>query len=277
MEKMAYDGVSKEATIKKSTYQEGLDLSERTRYRNSLKEVRKQERPMPMRSEVMDEYFNEVMKGSEDRNSVFEDIYRNVMDNRIFNNLKQQLNEMIEDEKSLISVDEFRKMFFTYFKGEFKAKLLYEKLLPHIIVWNIGDMVFNSPSEMTNSEQLIEAEKMVSVRRLTQFIDSFNFYPVKVNKIHFKNSSSDMTYVMTSNTKGSLAEKGAEKMWQDKNSEEKRLMKLLALVSYKLHERFRNLREAFRYIDTDHSQSISINEFAQAIDIFRLKISFEDV
>lgn len=54
-------------------------------------------------------------------------------------------------------------------------------------------------------------------------------------------------------------------------------MKLLGLVSYKIHERFKNLREAFRYIDTDHSQSISINEFAQAIDVFRLKISFEDV
>lgn len=204
IEKIAYDGLSKEANTKKTTAQEGLELSERLRHRNSLKEVRKQERPMPMRSEVMDEYFNQVMKGSEERNSVFEDIYRNVMDNRIFNNLKQQLNEMIEDEKSLISIDEFRKMFFTYFKGEYKASLLYEKLLPHIIVWNIGDHVFNSTSEMTSADQLIEAEKMVSVRRLSQFIDSFNFYPVKVNKIHFKNSSNDMTYVMTSNTKGSL-------------------------------------------------------------------------
>ena len=37
------------------------------------------------------------------------------------------------------------------------------------------------------------------------------------------------------------------------------------------------MREAFRYIDTDHSQSISINEFAQAIEYFRLKLSFEDI
>mmetsp|Transcript_23745 Transcript_23745/g.31784 ORF Transcript_23745/g.31784 Transcript_23745/m.31784 type:complete len:100 (+) Transcript_23745:531-830(+) len=37
------------------------------------------------------------------------------------------------------------------------------------------------------------------------------------------------------------------------------------------------MREAFRYIDTDHSQSISINEFAQAIDFFRMKLSFEDI
>ena len=51
----------------------------------------------------------------------------------------------------------------------------------------------------------------------------------------------------------------------------------MSIVSQKINERFRNLREAFRYIDTDHSQSISINEFAQALDFFRLKISFEDV
>ena len=49
------------------------------------------------------------------------------------------------------------------------------------------------------------------------------------------------------------------------------------MVSAKIHERFRNLREAFRYIDTDHSQSISINEFAQAIDFFRMKLSFDDI
>ena len=55
------------------------------------------------------------------------------------------------------------------------------------------------------------------------------------------------------------------------------MIKLLSLISGKIHERFRNLREAFRYIDTDHSQSISINEFAQAIDYFKMKISFQDM
>ena len=59
------------------------------------------------------------MKGTKgDQNDLYKMMYKNVMDNRIFNNLKQQLNEMIDDEKSLISVDEFRKLFFTYFKGE---------------------------------------------------------------------------------------------------------------------------------------------------------------
>ena len=67
---------------------------------------------------------------------------------------------------------------------------------------------------------------------------------------------------MTSNSKGSLVESGTQALWQQKSEEEKRLLKLLSLVSFKIYERFRNLREAFRYIDTDHSQSISINEFS---------------
>ena len=87
-----------------------------------------------MRSELVDNYFSQVMKGSNEQNDVFREIYRHVMDNRIFNNLKQQLNEMIEDEKALISIEEFRKMFFTFFKGEDKASIIYEKLLPQITV-----------------------------------------------------------------------------------------------------------------------------------------------
>ena len=90
---------------------------------------------MPMRSELVDNYFSEIQKNSnDDLNEVFKLIISNVMDNRIFNNLKQQLNEMIESETSLIRIDEFRKLFFTYFKGEAKANLVYDKLLPFITV-----------------------------------------------------------------------------------------------------------------------------------------------
>lgn len=206
-----------------------------------------------MRSALLDDYFNQVMRATGEQTKVYQEIYRNVMDNRIFNNLKQQLNEMIADEKSLIEVEEFKKIFFTYFKGEFKANLLYEQLLPFIIVWNIGNNVWNDPSEVPSPELLIEAERMVSIQKLTRFIDAFNFYPVRVSQLHYKNTSNDMTYVMTSNTKQSLTEKDPSPPWQDKNEEEKRLIKLLSLVSMKINERFRNLREAFRYIDTDHS------------------------
>ena len=131
-----------------------------------------------MRSELVDNYFTNIMRSSGGPASeVFKEIYKNVMDNRIFNNLKEQLNSLIEDEKSLISIEEFRKMFFTYFKGEYKAGLLYDKVLPFITVWEIdGDVV----EDLANKDSS-QAEKVVSVQKLSIFIDSFNFFPVKVD------------------------------------------------------------------------------------------------
>ena len=52
---------------------------------------------------------------------------------------------------------------------------------------------------------------------------------------------------------------------------------MLAMVSDKIKERFESLRDCFRYLDTNHTMSISLNEFAQAIDVMRLKISFDDI
>ena len=49
------------------------------------------------------------------------------------------------------------------------------------------------------------------------------------------------------------------------------------MVSDKIRERFKTLKECFRFLDTNHSQTISLNEFCQAIEHMRLKISFEDV
>ena len=61
---------------------------------------------------------------------------------------------------------------------------------------------------------------MVSIQKLTKFIDSFNFSPINVAHINYKNDSNEMTYVMTSNVKGSLAQKDEGPLWQDKSEEE---------------------------------------------------------
>ena len=63
-----------------------------------------------------------------------------------------QLNELITDEKSLIQIEDFKKMFFMYFKAEGKAHIIYEKMLPYVTVWNIGDKVFNDQREMTHTD-----------------------------------------------------------------------------------------------------------------------------
>ena len=44
--------------------------------------------------------------------------------------------------------------------------------------------------------------------------------------------------------------------------EGKRFKRILALVSQKIYERFKDLLSAFRYFDTDHTMSLSLNEFA---------------
>ena len=51
-------------------------------------------------------------------------------DLRILNNLRQQLNELIEDERGIVAPEIFKRMFFTFFKGEKHANLIYEMLEP---------------------------------------------------------------------------------------------------------------------------------------------------
>lgn len=63
---MAYDGVTRDADVKRTTNEENLDLSERAKRRAKMQEVRKQERPMPMRSELVHSYFDNVMKGTKE-------------------------------------------------------------------------------------------------------------------------------------------------------------------------------------------------------------------
>lgn len=87
---------------------------------------------------------------------------------------------------------------------------------------------------------------------------------------------------MTSGMHGTKNERGEFVIHSSENpnlksAEEAHMLKLLSLVSDKIRERFINLQTCFRFLDTNHSQSISINEFAQAIDHMRLKISFEDI
>jgi len=45
---------------------------------------------------------------------------------------------------------------------------------------------------------------MVSIQKLSKFIDVFNYYPIYVTNLRKKNDSDELTFVMTSNTRGSL-------------------------------------------------------------------------
>ncbi len=57
------------------------------------------------------------------------------MDNRILNNLRQNLNEMISDEKGLVDMHAFKKMFFAFFNHEQHADVVYNMLKPAVSIY----------------------------------------------------------------------------------------------------------------------------------------------
>ena len=171
---------------------------------------------------------------------------------------------MIEDENGIVQIEVFKRMFFTFFKGERTAYQVYEMLLP--VISEHFDETNNCKIERTDPKAS-EQNKVVKIQLLTQFIDLFNYYPVKVNKLRSKNDSNEITYVMSSGVHGTKNERGEFVVYNNqetdkKTDEETHMLKLLSLVSDKIRERFVNLKACFRFLDTNHSQSISINEFA---------------
>lgn len=148
---------------------------------------------------------------------------------------------MIEDERGLVSIDIFKKMFFTFFKGERSAYQVYEMLQPAVSVhWDD-----QTDSQIDNRDpRATESNKFVRIQLLTRFIDLFNFYPIKVGKLRQKNCSNEVTFVMSSGVHGSKNERGELILpkSEGKTDDEKYLLKLLALVSDKMKERFLNLQ-----------------------------------
>ena len=92
-----------------------------------------------MRPKVVDSYIRSVLMQANDRQKsilkVIERMYKLNMDNRVFNSLRAQLNDMIEDERGLCTVDQFSSMFFSFYKGDPNAKTIYEMLEPFVTVF----------------------------------------------------------------------------------------------------------------------------------------------
>ena len=90
---------------------------------------------------------------------IVEQIYRLNLDNRILNNLRLNLNEMIQDERGLVDVETFKKMFFTFFKGERCAYQIYEMLQPAVSVhWDLTSdkQIESSDAQATKSNKFIK-------------------------------------------------------------------------------------------------------------------------
>ena len=118
----------------------------------------------------------------------------------------------------------------------------------------------------------------VSIGKLSNFIDFFNYVPFLMTDVKHKNDTSpDLYLYLGLNTQKSEAymKDLSQQEKDDLLLEGRRFKKVLALISFKIHERFKTLLSAFRYFDSDHELSLTLNEFAQGIEHLRIKISFE--
>lgn len=241
-----------------------------------------------MRPNIVDKYVRDILnkddpRGYQSRMQIVRRMFELQMDNRVLNQMRQSMNEQIEDERGLMKVDDFKKMFFTaYGRVSMKNKtIVYNMLLPTIM----ADMDQLEPrkSKLFKEKRptpMANISSFVSIGKLSRFIDFFNYVPVKVNEWHHKNESSeDLALYMgkTTTSSANYAEHYSDAELAEIKKEGNEFKRLLALVSGKIYERFKDIVQAFRYFDTDHQLSLTLNEFAQGIEYLRIKMSFEDV
>ena len=74
-----------------------------------------------------------------------------------------------------------------------------------------------------------QSVEVARIQTLTQFIDLFNYYPVPVHSLRYKNDSDGLTYVMSSGVRGSKNERGEsiKTLEQPKSDSEKYFTSLL--------------------------------------------------
>lgn len=86
---------------------------------------------------------------------------------------------------------------------------------------------FNTGTSTTASDP--NGKEIARITVLTAFIDLFNYYPLRVCNIRYKNDSNELTFVMNSNTKGTKNERGEVVMPkpEPKTEKERNLQQLL--------------------------------------------------
>lgn len=170
-----------------------------------------------MRSNVVDKYIIDIL-GSDKNPMSYQkklEVVKKMlflrMDNRVLNSMRQVMNEQIEDERGLMKFSDFKKMFYTAFRhsSDYNKKTVIEMLLPLIETsW--------SGTESQNVDDSPNC-KYVSIGKLSQFIDFYNFAPVLVSSIRHKNDTSgDLSLFMGKNVHAcSMTEKHIDEKLKD--------------------------------------------------------------
>ena len=85
--------------------------------------VQKEERPTVLRSNIVEKYLHQVLNKKKDpviydkKYQIVKKMHEYGMDNRVLNNMRQSMNEQIEDEMGLMKTQDFRKMFYTFYRS----------------------------------------------------------------------------------------------------------------------------------------------------------------
>lgn len=80
---------------------------------------------------------------------------------------------------------------------------------------------------------------MISILKFTKFIDMYNYYPLKMEKIKDKNDSNELSYIMSSNTHGSYKSNLNNPPRKHRTvPTDPELVNLLSIISGKIYERF---------------------------------------
>jgi Ca2+-binding EF-hand superfamily protein len=106
--------------------------------------------------------------------------------------MRENMNNLIEDEHGLMSIQDFRKMFFNAManggRNKEKTQTIYLMLLPIII----------------KSSESNESPKFVSIDQLSKFIDFFNYVPFMFKMIKHKNMQTANMYTFMGQKEDSL-------------------------------------------------------------------------
>ena len=234
----------------------------------------KDERPTALRSNVVEKYIREVLNKGENSSSYGQkfDIVKKMLelnlDNRVLNQMRQTMNEKIDDERGLMKRSEFKRMLYTSF-GRIpheNKKIIYDMLIQLISVH--VDEVEKDSKNKNNATPLVfqkslksmqisseDEEAYVSIEKLSNFIDFFNWVPFFVMDIKHKNDTSKDLYLYLGKQIDKVGEYMKELPEDEKENlihEGRRFKKVLGLISFKIYERFKTLLSAFRYFDSDH-------------------------
>lgn len=121
------------------------------------------------------------------------------MDSRVLNSMLSSMGERSRNAGGLMSVHEFKQMFFMAFRQADRSSIaaVYEMLVPLILQHekeNHRGLTQAQMDDLAVNGQIGECKCQVSIEQLSNFVDFFNYQPVMMQTIVHPNDSNKDIY-----------------------------------------------------------------------------------